>query len=221
MRIEYILNNSSIERFIGFDISHTACEEAWVRLSERIPPRQLTLISGDALHNTAELHGYVRELSRSPDDIVLISVHGVLHEIIQEHVTELQSFMASLCQRYPRVLLYVREPCEPINLPANVVLEFGGLSSAMLKSFGELVAVKLNLPKEISETAPNAIMCSRNLASEIAVKLFYIEDFDYEIQERITAINPTDFSSLILSIDPSFRIDQSMLNLEQLSEKIL
>lgn len=210
--IEYILKNSSIERFVGFDISHAACKEAWERLATSISPKQLTLISGDALHNTAELHGYIRELSRSPDDIILISIHGILHEIIQENVSELHSFAASLCQRYPKVLLYIREPCEPTNLPDSVLLEFGDLSADHLDGFGRLIARELDLLDDVSKVSDRAIRCSRKLASEMIVKLFYIDDFEYEIQEKITAIDPTALASLIFSVEPNFTIEQSLIN---------
>ena len=210
--IEYILENSDIERFVGFDISHAACEQAWGRLATSIPPKQLTLISGDALHNTAELHGYIRELSKSPDDIILISIHGVLHEIIQETVTELQSFVASLCQRYPNVLLYIREPCEPTNLPDRVFLEFGDLTADQLEGLGRLIARKLNLLDDISKVSDRAIRCNRKLASELIVKLFYIDDFEYEIREKITAVDPTSLASLLFAIEPHFTIEQSLMN---------
>lgn len=210
--IEYMLKNSEIERFVGFDISHKACQMAWERLADSIPPKQLTLISGDALHNTAELHGYIRELTRSPNDIVLISMHGILHEIIREKVFELEGFLSSLCQRYQRLLLYIREPCEPINLPENVLLGFGAVRASELMHFGQLVASRLGIDTSVSVYSDSMILCGRQLAGEVIVKLFYIDDFDYEIQERITAVNPTELASLVLTIDSNFVIEQSLLN---------
>lgn len=132
--------------------------------------------------------------------------------MISNDTFEISDFLKSICTPYPNLLLYLREPCEPNNVPKDVKLGFCGLSAQTLFDFGTLVSNLLQLSGDIRIATENHVVCDSRLAIEIIVKLFYISDFEYEIKERITAIDPEVLPSIFLEMGQEFSVDFSLMN---------
>jgi len=219
--IEYILNNSDIKYGILIEIDTHACKIAHEKAKNLAPDCDLVIIPGDITQQTDLIQKTLQDWKRkSAIDGILVVAHAVLHELpYRSSNFDFNSFFGEMFWDWDPCLFISREPCEPFNWPETVEFSAPGVSSELLYQLASTIKQKLSFEGEIKRCGPDYVSASRVLVTETIHKLFYLDDFDYEIQEKITHIQPDIFIPLVEKYLGKNSVFQTRLNSSSFSRK--
>ena len=108
-----------------------------------------------------------------------------------------EAFFGSIFWDWEFAVFIGREPCAPCNWPERVGLSIPGLDSELLSTLATDIRTRLGFTGSVEPIGPHAIELSSDLAAECLFKLFYIDDYAHESQERLTRLSPNEYLSLV------------------------
>jgi len=197
--LEYVLNNTEIAAAVMLEKDSYACDIA----KKEIKNNNFFVVQGDAYTKINEVNQLITKIhSEKKIDGVVISIQAVLHELPKRSVEQFKwpVFFDNLFGRWKNKVFVSREPVVPFNWPEKLRLSVYNIDSLLLERFGRLVKDRLKMShNEFIELSGEKYVCvSKKLAVEILHKIFYIDDFCYEIEEQLTELEP-DFLMQLLS----------------------
>jgi hypothetical protein len=211
--IFHVMENSAISHGVILEYDDWALEVLREnRENLEISGKEIEIITGDAgqkLSRCIDILKDWREGGRI--DGVICSAQAVLHELpTRSFGFRMDAFLDELCWDWYPFVFYSREPCQPINWPSEVRLRVPGLDSDLLRAFAERVNKYLAFGEVPKRSGPEFVIASSALAVEVLFKLFYRSDFQYELQERVTSVDPREFVSLLkTALGPDGRVYES------------
>ena len=219
--LDYILRNSEIKVGILMELDTHACEIANEKLSSLPDDKKYQIIPGDLTQQTKTLHSILNKFKEAGDiEGVLIVANSVFHELsLRSLKFDINSLIGELFWDWDPCIFICREPCKPFNWPERVEFSVRGLSSDLLYDFTQEVKSQLSFSDEIMRCGPKFVSTSSILATEVIHKLFYIDDFNYEIKERLTSLDPDNFVRLIEQQLGKNSVFQVRLNSSSFSRK--
>jgi len=137
-------------------------------------------------------------------DGIVISIHAVLHELstrsqlksnyLKENGSiDLEEFFMELYEWHKNIIIFIREPGEPENWPANVHISIAEqYQKDFLTILDDIDRSHFEGNKKSNfnfREDQNHIWCNSNLAIEALTKLFYQVDYEYEKREKITSVS--------------------------------
>jgi hypothetical protein len=198
--IYHVLNNSSINCGVLLEYSPDAMELAHARRSSlSASGKDLVLITGDA----------TQQLGRCKDQLlswhdagriggVIVSAQAVLHELpTRSPGFDLGHFIGEVCWQWDPFLFFSREPCSPVDWPEEVEIHVPGICSTILEALATEIQSVLRITGVVRRSGPEWVSMSRDLAVETVTKVFYLEDYQHEIQERVTSLDPNKLRTLL------------------------
>jgi DNA-directed RNA polymerase subunit F len=219
--IMWILKNTEVFFGVLMEVDSYACQIAREESKQLPPGKEIHIITGDISQQIENLQDLLREpKEKKIIDGIIISANAIFHELpYRSKDYKLNTFLNELFWDWDNCIFVCREPCKPFNWPERVELSIPGISSDLLYNFCQDINYKLNFSDKIQRCGPNFVEMSSELATEMIQKLFYIEDYNYEIQEKLTNINPDEFISVVESILGKNSVFQVRLNSASFSKK--
>ena len=190
--IEYLLSKSEASYGILLEYDDALCQKARVKADNLCKlKKEMRVFTGDAVQKidpalkTVEAwHDFGSVFS------MVVSMHAVLHELPDRGARnqDLEAFLQKFIWRDMPVLIIAREPCAPRDFPETVYIS-ADCSPKLLVDFASFIRKSHTIFQEKPDPVAmaNCVRMDYRLAVETIVKLFYIESFAYEIEERITS----------------------------------
>lgn len=219
--VDFVLRNSKVNYGILLELDSYACQLASERSKTLPKEKSLDVIQGNVVEKLPVLQEFLRELKDSGKiDGVLIVANAIFHELpYRAKGFNLGSFLKELFWDWDPCIFLCREPCKPFNWPEQIELSVDGISSDLLARFSQAIKASLLFKGEIIRSGPDFVVMPATLATETLHKLFYIDDFDYEIQECLTCLNPDNFVRTVENILGNNSVFQVRLNSASFSRK--
>lgn len=198
--IEYILTHSPIKYGVVIDIDPRACAAARKRAHNLAAQgKHLEVIHGDVTNHIGYIKEHLLSLRhQGAIDGVVCSIYAVLHELFSrcQNFKE-NAFFGQLFWDWEPCVFVGREPCSPSNWPALVEISAAGLSSEDLAALAGEVRARLRFESEIVIVDPEFVCLASDLAVESLFKLFYLDNYAHEIEERLTTLRANQFVGMI------------------------
>ncbi|MHB9098473.1 MAG: response regulator [Syntrophales bacterium] len=201
--IAYVLSNSTVMNGILIEFSDYGATIAR-KYSERLKEenKQLVVMQGDAMQRIRDcgdkLHTWQKD---GLIEGVILSIHSVLHELPSRSPQYDPNIMlARVFEPFRLRLFYSREPARPKDWPPVVHLRVKRLAGRELEAISKQINDVHTFNDEIEMLADNFVQMSDQLAVEVLFKLLYCRDterYRYEMQERLTAFDPDNFSKVL------------------------
>ncbi|MBF0185233.1 MAG: hypothetical protein HQM06_12720 [Magnetococcales bacterium] len=203
----HILQQSPIKYGILIEHNNTAANQAvadftLLQADNKIKNKSLIVKIGDAVELLNEVIDLLEKLkSDNKIDGIVVSAMAVIHELYtrsqQFHLIE---YVAKLANKWETFILFAREPCKQINWPEKVTIEFPTICSSSLSSLAK--HINNNFSQSFGDgrsrwISPHSLELNSDLAVEMLHKIFYLQDFQHEMEERLTTIDPIVFASEI------------------------
>jgi len=219
--LEYVLKNSDICRGVLLEMDTYACQIAKAKMASLDGCKELKVLSGDIVEQIQPLQDILKTWKdEGKIKGVLFVANAVLHELPSRSKDfNFNSFLSEIFWDWDPCLFVTREPCEPFNWPERAEFSVKGVSSDLLYSLTEKIKFKLNFEGDVNRCGPDYVSAPRALIVETIHKLFYLDDFNYEIQEKITSIKPGEFVSLVEKHLGKNSVFQVRLNSSSFSRK--
>lgn len=199
----HVLNNSTIPCGILLEYSPDAAEiarERWRKLS--LQGKKVVVITGDATQQLNRCKDQLlewRDLGKISGTVV--SAQAVLHELpTRSPGFDLGHFMGEICWDWDPFLFYSREPCSPVDWPEEVEIHVPELNSSLLEALAKDIQASLQIPGQLLRSGPEWVAMPRDLAVEAIFKIIFLNDYQHEIQERVTSIDPTTLRTVLESL---------------------
>ena len=213
----WILQNTDVRFGVLMEIDSYACEVAQQQLKNLPKNKEIKILSGDVVQQTSNLQKLLQE---ADIDGIIVSANAIFHELpYRSEGYKLNSFLKEIFWNWEKCIFISREPCLPFNWPDRVELSIPGVYSDLLYSLCQDINYKLNFSDKILRCGPDFIEVSSQLATETIQKVFYFEDYNYEIQEKLTGINPDEFVATVENILGGNSVFQVRLNSASFSRK--
>jgi|GEM_PF-2935451 len=201
--IAYILSNSTVMNGILIEFSDYGSAEAR-KYRERLKEanKQLVVMQGDAMQRIRDCGDKLHKWQKDGlIEGVILSIHSVLHELPSRSPQYDPNIMlARVFEHFRLRLFYSREPARPKDWPPVVHLRVKRLDGRELEAFSKQVNDVHTFNDKIEVLADNFVQMSDQLAVEVLFKLLYCHDaerYRYEMQERLTAFDPDNFSKIL------------------------
>lgn len=217
----WVLKNTEVPFGVLVEMNANACEAARLAAGTLTPGKQGTVIEGDVTQKIQELQTVLQK-AKEEDliDGVLISAHAVFHELpYRGHSYEMKDFLKGLFGSLDSLIFVTREPCRAFNWPARVQMRLRSVASDLLYQFVQDINTKLGFASAVHVDRDGFVEMSSELATETLHKLFYIEDYAYEIQEKLTGIDPDNFVLVVEELLGKNSAFQVRLNSASFSRK--
>lgn len=161
--------------------------------------KTLVIITGDAYHQLDLCKDQFIEWRKSGAiEGMVVSLQAVLHELPKRSPNfDLNHFVGELTWDWDPFLLFSREPCEPSGWPDNVEIHVPTIESSILESLANEIRVTLQLDGPVLRAGPDYVSMPQALAAETLMKIFYLEDYNHEIEEQVTSLNPLEFITIL------------------------
>lgn len=166
--------------------------------------KQLLVYTGDATQNLDTVIQQVEQWKR--DDkikLLVISIHALLHELPDRgsRITDLEGFLQKFLWRSVPIVLIVREPCLPKGLPDIVYLSADCDPRTIVAVAEKIIAKHPSFAGHERPLALNSkVKIDSGLAIETVMKMLYIEQINYEIQERITSYTRDEYLRIFRNV---------------------
>lgn len=192
--ISYILRNSKMRYGILLEKDPAAFDYATLKRGELANlAKTLVLFPGDAKETIKSCNKRLQQWKAEKlIDGVAYSINATLHELPSRgpQKFDLRSFMYQVVGTWSPFLIVMREPCSAKDWPSNVELMCPYLPQRTLELLATSVAdkLKMRVPAKIKVMSDEYVQVPARLAVEVLFKLFYIKDYEYEVQESVTSI---------------------------------
>ncbi|MCK4635811.1 MAG: hypothetical protein KAT32_03015 [Candidatus Moranbacteria bacterium] len=203
------------------ELDSYACQLANEKKKSLPRNKNLEIIQGNVVEKLPIMQQFLKDLKKSGEiEGVLIVANAIFHELpYRSNHFNLNSFLKELFWDWNPCIFLCREPCSPFNWPKQVELSIEGLSSNILFRFSQEIKKRLLFSGDVIRSGPKFVTMTSDLATETIHKLFYIDDFEYEIQERLTGLNPDQFVKTVEQILGCNSVFQVRLNSSSFSRK--
>lgn len=191
--IEYIMSNSPIAHgvLLEYDPAVTDTAADLVKQFKTIN-KTLVYVPGDATQQI----GYCRDIletwhTKDVIDTMICSVQAVFHELPRRSPNfHLESFLTAALAGWRRSILVCREPCQPAGWPKIVQLAVPGVANNVLAELAKDICRHLEFKGDVYAVGQGFVEMPNTLAIETLFKVFYLEDYAHEIEEKVTTIDP-------------------------------
>jgi hypothetical protein len=164
----------------------------------------LQVMTGDAVQKLDRALSLISKWSKANKIASLVvSIQALLHELPDRgsQSTDLVAFLGRFTTLDVPVLMVVREPCAPRDLPQDTFLSANCSVENLLAFVNRIRAAHAEfmvLPEPIR--VKDAVRLASLLAAEAIVKLFYIDSFNYELEERVTSFGRDELVGLFCRV---------------------
>lgn len=182
------------------DLDGAACAVARQKAQALAANRKhLEVFHGDVTSSVSAIKDYLLQLRKEGRiDGIVCSIYSVLHELFSRSPNfKENSFFGQLFWDWNPCIFVGREPCAPCNWPENVEFAVAGLTSDDLATLAGDVRTRLKFDSDIIPVDPGHICVSSDLAVECLFKLFHIDNYAHEVEERLTKLQAGPFVSMI------------------------
>jgi hypothetical protein len=223
--IEY--DGGSIDRFDGY-VGKEDQFPNW------IAPKKVEFLSREAdLFDKIKFNNLKDFVAQKKPNGVIITIHAVLHELktrsqLKEEFN-LQEFFDRIATLHENIIIIIREPGIAENWPTEVRIKIS--NKKLLNSKAKFIRDYLKSVKEKNNSIVflkileilkekyfpdrtfsfneemNIFLVSNDLATEALTKLFYLDDFFYEIDEHWTSISRENIQKAL--VNAKFKVLES------------
>lgn len=204
----YLLEHSRSQHGILIEFNDNAANRARQKAKQLAEneSKQIHIFTGDAYQKidlALDVVDQLREAGKISK--VVLTMHAVLHEFPDRgsSTNDIEGFLYRFLWRKGKisVLAIAREPCMPKGL-SDIVYLRANCRPDNLAKFAN--AIRTAHPEFQAQMEPQAmaecVRMSSPLAIETLVKLFYIESFSYEIEERTTSFSNDAFERAFYTV---------------------
>jgi hypothetical protein len=176
--------------------------------------KTVKVFEGDAIQKIAEAQAWLKDLRKQGAvDTLCCSVNSLLHELPDRGSNfRLRGFIHSIVDDWKRMLITIREPVRPKDWPSQVELKIRGVRQSTLEAFANYIAQRRRIRGNITSQADDRVLMPSRLAGELLFKTFYLEEFDYEIQESVTSFSSAELERALQSEFGTHYVDVIHLN---------
>ena len=193
--VEYLLNNTASPGGVVLEYDDDAGQAAIARSARFAGGKKMQVLVGDA---NQKISRAIDHLSQWRDDgrvdQMCVTLFAVLHELSDRGggTNDLVEFLSRLVWRLPAVVV-AREPCVPPDLPSEVFLSIPQCPPKLITQLAERIraAHPAAFPRE-PQTLTNRVRLDGRLAVETITKIFYVDDLEYELEERVTSLTSAE-----------------------------
>ncbi len=198
--IFHVMSNSTISHGLLLEYDPTATEIAASRRDElRAMGKNLVVVTGDATQRLQ--HCKTQFLAwRESQQIrgLIVSAQAILHELPSRSPGfDLDHFLGEIIWDWDPFLLYTREPSTATDWPDRVEIHVPALRSSILEALANDIKVSLKMNGVVRRSGPDYVALPADLAVETVTKIFYLEDYQHEIEEQVTLLRPAQLRVLI------------------------
>ncbi|MBF0183128.1 MAG: hypothetical protein HQM06_01900 [Magnetococcales bacterium] len=200
--IETVMNQSSINYGVLLEFDNYACNLARDKARNLASQgKTLEVVTGSVTDVMKDCQNILHKWRKEKKiDGVLVSVQAVIHELpFRAKQFDLLTFLSEMVEGWldcPFIFI-CREPIKPFGWPEQVVLNTPRLNTNTLLDFAKDIAAYLSIKGTIRSHSEMGVSMPSLLAVEVLHKLFYIEDYPYEIQEQLTSVEPEEILSML------------------------
>ena len=153
--------------------------------------KDLLVLTGDVSQKLPKVLAKIAEWkSEGAVSRLLVTIHALLHELPTRGAkrSDLEQLLAMFLPAELPILLIVREPCAPRDLPPTVYLH-ADCKPANLAALAK--AIQHRHPAVFGDEPPvqmqGKVRLPARLAVETVIKIFYLDAFHYELAEVVTS----------------------------------
>lgn len=159
--------------------------------------KELQVLTGDAIQKADKaINIAAKWKSEEKINLLIVTIHALLHELPNRgsKITDLEGFLQKFIRNDIPIVFIMREPCFPYDLP-----EFVYLSADCHPNSIVFIAdkIKARHPEFANVPEPlefhDKVKINSRLAIETVMKLLYVEEINYEINERITSYSDNEY----------------------------
>lgn len=198
--ILHVLSNSPIQYGLLLEYNPVATEIAQEKRGRlRTLGKDLVIVTGDAMQQLKRCKDQFLDWQDSQRiNGLIVSAQAVLHELPSRSPGfDLNHFIGEITWEWDPFLLYSREPCVPVDWPDRVEVHIPGLGSELLEAFAKDIQASLRIDGHVMRSGPHWVVMPVDLAIETLTKVFYLDDYSYEIEEKVTSINPDTLRAIL------------------------
>ncbi len=206
-----ILLQSSAKYGILVELNPDAVEHARTR-NENLQRagKVMEIVPGDAMQMSPFVRQKVEDLrANRAIRSVAVTIHAMLHELPSRSPGyEPQRLVHNLLYDMDSAFVFIREPTAASDWPTLVQLKVAGLAAERLCRLAATVSEHCRVDTNVQpEVISGRVRMTNAQAIETLFKLFYIQDFRYEMGETITSFIPHEFSGMLEQALPGARVD--------------
>ena len=214
--IEYILNQTKTQYGIILEYD-PALTERLSNLRKTYKERQkcLEYVPGDASQQIDYCNSILKSwMDKGYIDIVICSAQAVFHELpFRSPSYNVNAFLHKILYGWKRCIFATREPCKPVGWPSRIGIKLNNISKDSLFNIASDIKNSLSFKCKI-HLIGDYVEMSASLAIETLFKLFYIDSYRHEIQEKVTHLKADEFILSIETILGNNTVTSSYLNSE-------
>lgn len=198
--IFHVLSNSLIRHGVLLEFDPVATGIAQGRQSTLHSLRkELVIVTGDVMQQLRRCIDQFLDWQDSGQiNGLVVSAQAVLHELPSRSPGfDLSHFMGEVCWEWDPFLFYSREPSPPADWPDRVEIHVPGMSSPLLEALAKDIQATLGITGLVLRSGPSWVALPADLAIETLTKIFYLDDYWYEMEEQVTSIDPMILRAVI------------------------
>lgn len=201
--LEHLLRETSSPCGVMLEFDDEAARCAHRRAEGLGTGKSMRIFTGDAAHKiTPALAEIQRWRNEGTVDGMCVTLYAILHELADRGsgTKDLVGLLSSLLWQMPTVVI-TREPCVPDALPDEVYLSIGDCAPPLLAELALRIRNEhpTAFPRQPLAMTDRVRMDGR-LAIETITKTFYIDDFAYELGERVTSLTSSDLTTTFYAV---------------------
>jgi tetratricopeptide (TPR) repeat protein len=194
--LEALLRNSAAAQCgVLLEPSHPLAEAARNRNAKLSPSKRIVVFERDANEGLDEAVKHALAAIRGgAGDVLAVTCHAVLHELADRSKTRFDplAFFGTVFQErsIPTWLTY-REPGVPEKWPEAVLVQ-ADCSPESLARLANAIQARHEVLRQLTPqpiVLGERLRLHRDLAMELLMKLFFLDDLSYEIEERASSIH--------------------------------
>lgn len=213
--ILHVMKNTSIKYGVLLEYDNVAAKIAENNSKKQaLKQKKLEVIRGDATQMiTTCKEIMVRWRKENKIDGIVCSIQSVLHELPTRSPKYIpHHLLGEAFWDWDPCFFFCREPCASQTWPEEVNLSVSDISSQLLSALAEHIKTKHSMSGNITRSGTNNILLHKDVAVELLFKIFYIDDYLYEIEERVTSIDPITLEKVVHGVFTNGDVDCQYLN---------
>jgi len=216
--IIYSMKNSPIRHGILLECSDFGASEARKNIDNLSAiEKKLVVFQGDAMQRLNDCSKQLAIWKQNGlINGVILSVQSVLHELPYRSPNfDINVLLGQIFEPFQLRLFYSREPAKPTGWPNIIHIRIPEIPGQVLSAIARQVNDVLGFSAKVDNIADGFVQMPIDLAVETLFKILYCEDserFRYEMDERLTAFDPIELSSILRNfIKPQENVESQYL----------